>query len=74
MADPIKALYECGYCLVVIDDDGDDIVYDDIVDFAPMWSDGEMSGLMVKTERAEKFHYTEEPEQISLIRRDTLDD
>jgi len=73
----MASLHEAGYCLVVTDDDGEDFVYDDVIDYGPMWSGDDpsvMTGLHVKTESHPRLIFEPKPETVALVRRDTVED
>lgn len=68
---PERTLHEQGYALVVTDD-GEDFVYEDVIDFGPLWSGDEMTWLRVRVEGHDYLIFEPPPEAVCLVRWDNL--
>lgn len=65
------ALHEQGYALAVTDD-GHRHVYKDVIDFGPMWSDGEITGFRVRTPDHDWLIFEPPPESICLVKQEAV--
>ena len=72
MSADVRDLHKQGYHLVVTDNDGHEFVFDWLIDFSPIWDDGEITAISVETENHPMFIFDPLPESICFVRRDTL--